>query len=163
MWFCRWNGNLALLNHSNSLAQWSSLLCLSPASRNWIPSLDPQGRCTVVCKAQSLSEMRWFVQTSWFQTNFVVVYLWPYEVSTPFHCSLQLNLPSIFIHLQKIPSNYHKKSQITTSQQPLLVVDLCKKHPLFPKFHYAGTTWKMAEPIGGLWWSPPTLGKYVMC
>ena len=39
--------------------------------------------------------------------------------------------------LAKIASNFHKKNQIT-SPQPLLVVDLWK-HPLYPRFHYAGT------------------------
>ena len=54
----------------------------------------------------------------------------PYE-DTPFHYSLQLILPSL--SFAKIPSNFHKKSQIT-SPLPLLVVDLWK-HPLFPRFN----------------------------
>ena len=44
----------------------------------------------------------------------------PYEISTPFHCSRQVILPSLTLTLAKIPSNYHKESQIP-SPQPLLV------------------------------------------
>ena len=54
--------------------------------------------------------------------------------------------------LEKNPLNHLKKSQIT-SPQPLSVVDLWKHHftmqvQLIKNTH---KTWKMAEPISGLW------------
>ena len=81
----------------------------------------------------------------------------PHELSTPFHCSHQMILPSLSTGKNPLKSpqkesNYH----FTTTFSGRLV-----KTPSVSRFHYAGTasqntpkTWKMAEPIGGFWSSP---------
>ena len=72
--------------------------------------------------------------------------------------------------LAKILSNYHQKSQ-NTSPQPLFSARLdLWKHPLLLDFTMevqlvknTPKTWKMAEPVGGFWSTPPQACNVCVC
>ena len=72
--------------------------------------------------------------------------------------------------LAKILSNYHQKSQ-NTPPQPLFSARLdLWKHPLLLDFTMevqlvknSPKTWKMAEPVGGFWSTPPPRHVMYVC
>ena len=62
----------------------------------------------------------------------------PHEVSTPFHCSHQMILPSLYTC--KNPPNYHKNNQNTSLKvKQLFIGRHVKTSPFSIYFHYAGT------------------------